>query len=154
MMLLLINIIFMLGCQQTIENNTKYLVIPWVFPFCFQPLSRYRNILCLASCSRYSFPSPGHAFSFPLGLVPEILCIFIIVLLSLFRVFVFLLPREPRETSSSCGPRWEIRGRGRGISRHGHSFGLGRYAYLPFVCASGLLLHFVCQKCWPCVVNC
>lgn len=112
MLLLLINIIFMLGCQQTIENNTKYLVIPWVFPFCFQPLSRYRNILCLASCSRYFFlPPSGHALSFPLGLVPEILCIFIIVLLSLFRVFVFLLPRES-ETSSSCGPRWETAGRG------------------------------------------
>lgn len=155
MLLLLINIIFMLGCQQTIENNTKYLVIPWVFPFCFQPLSQCFGIgIFYAFCSRYSLPSPWPLFQFPLGLVPEILCIFIIVLLSLFRVFVFLLPRESQRLRVAVGLAGKQWGRGRGTSRHEHSFGLGRYAYLPFVCASGLLLHFVCQKFWPCVVNC
>lgn len=157
MLLLLINIIFMLGCQQTIENNTKYLVIPWVFPFCFQPLSQCFGIgifYALPPVLDIPFLPLGHALSFPLGLVPEILCIFIIVLLSLFRVFVFLLPRESQRLRVAVGLAGKQRGGGRGTSRHGHSFGLGRYAYLPFVCASGLLLHFVCQKCWPCVVNC
>lgn len=37
---ILINIIFMLGCQQTIENNTKYLVILGVFAFIVCPFAQ------------------------------------------------------------------------------------------------------------------
>lgn len=156
MLLLLINIIFMLGCQQTIENNTKYLVIPWVFPFCFQPLSQCFGIgifYALPPVLDISFLPLATPWVFHLALCQKF---FVFLLLFCYRFFGFLFSscqksQRLRVAVGLAGKQW---GGGRGTSRHGHSFGLGRYAYLPFVCASGLLLHFVCQKCRPCVVNC
>jgi len=109
----LINIILMLGCQQTIENNTKYLGIPL-------PLSQYLFpawfVTCLSGCL-------GPCGCLKFGLVPEILpssflYMYRCAIPFLGSGFVFVLERGY--------PKWK--GEKTEILR-----GLGRYAYLPFV---------------------
>lgn len=78
-MLLLINIIFMLGCQQTIENNTKYLVIPWVFVFVFS--------LSLDAGIFYALPP---VFDIPLSCFPFSIFDFDLALCQKFFVFLLL----------------------------------------------------------------
>lgn len=102
-MLLLINIIFMLGCQQTIENNTKYLVIPWVFAVVFRLCARYRNILCLAFGSRYSSLATPSVSTWPCA---RNSLYFYYCFVIAFSGFCFPLA-EP-ETSSCCWPLWEV----------------------------------------------
>jgi len=94
----LINIILMLGCQQTIENNTKYLGIPL-------PLSQYLFpawfVTCLSGCL-------GPCGCLKFGLVPEILpssflYMYRCAIPFLGSGFVFVLERGY--------PKWSGRGR-------------------------------------------
>lgn len=61
-MYILINIILMLGCQQTIENNTKYLGIPLLLSLYLFPSSWRVCLVVRDPCGCLKF-----------GLVPEIL---------------------------------------------------------------------------------